>query len=425
MDDLLTDWFWPLVAGACGIMLLGALAGAALDAVSGTRLNVYLRRRGAPPVGNGVLDTFDDCRILCRVADHGARLLLLALLTWHVVRGGLAPSEALGVFLGAGAAGWILLHVLPAAVAHVAAEKLVGRAMGGARVAGRLFGPFARLHEGLVTFLVRVLGGDVERRTEQAVEEEILSAAEEGEREGLIARGGKDMIESIISFYDAEVQGVMTPRTSMVCLPAGMQLAEAVQVATRCGHSRIPVYRANRDDILGILYVKDILGALGAQGWGERPVGDLVRKAYFVPETKKASELFQEFRSERFHIAIVLDEYGGTSGLVTIEDLVEEIVGEIEDEFENRPSRVHVRRVAEGVYDVEGNIHIDELNDLLGIETPDDDGYETLAGFLFSRWGRVPAIGERTELRDADFEIMDADERRIKLVRVRVHRGRA
>ena len=149
-------------------------------------------------------------------------------------------------------------------------------------------------------------------------------------------------------------------------------------------------------------------------------MAQIARKAYFVPESKKVSQLFQEFRSQRFHIAVVLDEYGGTSGLVTIEDILEEIVGEIADEYEQQGAGAQLRRVDDRTSEVDAVMHVDELNERLGIELPEDDSYETLAGFLFSQWGRIPQVGERIAHGGLDFEVVDADERRIKFVRIRV-----
>ena len=250
------------------------------------------------------------------------------------------------------------------------------------------------------------------------MEEEILAAAADGEREGLIERGGKDMIESIISFYDAEAASVMTPRIAMVSMAADLTLPDGVRIATTCGHSRIPVFKGTEDNIVGILYVKDFLRHFGAPGWETRTIGDIVRKAYFVPENKKISALFQEFKTQRFHIAIVLDEYGGTAGLITIEDILEEIVGEIADEFEIQRAGTRLRRIDERTFEVDAAMRADDLEDALDIVLPGEDSYETVAGFLYSLWGRIPRVGEAMAQGRLRFEVVEADERRVKTVRV-------
>jgi len=403
-----------LAAGLCA-----ALFGRSLSNLSGNRLNAYLRKRGMRPVSNRTLDDLDNCAGLLGLLEELLRLGALATLTAAVLRGGLSLWSALALYAALGVFFLVFLEALPGAVARTASEKVVGAALGPLRFLGRSFAPFVQAYEKVEGFFVRAGGGDVEKQAEQAVEDEILSAAEEGEREGVLETGGREMIESIIRFYDVEVREVMTPRTSMVCMDAALTLPEGVKVATACGHSRIPVYKENKDNIVGILYVKDLLQYVGTKEWEEKRIGQVVRKAYFVPESKKISRLFQEFRTQRFHIAVVLDEYGGTSGLVTIEDILEEIVGEIADEYELQKGGAPVRNIDEQTAEADAGVHIDELNERLGLEVPEDGSYETLAGFLFTQFGRIPQIGERLNWGNVVFEVIDADERRIKKVRIR------
>jgi CBS domain containing-hemolysin-like protein len=224
------------------------------------------------------------------------------------------------------------------------------------------------------------------------------------------------MIESIISFSDVKVSEVMTPRTEMVCLDLDEPQDVNLQRAIDCGHSRIPVVRQSKDNVVGLLYVKDLLARLYRQE--EFTLESVVRKPYLVPHTKKIHELFQEFKSHRMHIAIVLDEHGGTAGLVTIEDIIEEIVGDISDEYE-KEEPAPIKRLSSRLVEVDASVHIDDLNEELELEIPEGESYDTMSGFLCCMLGRVPTVGQTLELNGARVEITEADERRVQ--RLRVH----
>ncbi|HAK94093.1 MAG TPA: hypothetical protein DCM87_03565 [Planctomycetes bacterium] len=412
--------FWPAVAGLYAVMAAGAFLARSIEARSETRLNAYLRRRGRPALKAPEQEALDDCGALLGAVDQTGRLLIMGLLAWRAVAEDMSTGTAVGIFAGLIAAVAVGLEVVPRAVSQTIPEPVVARCLG---VLRRLFGvavPLVRTHRAILRFLVRAGGGDLDKRSEEAVEEGILAAAEDGEREGLIERGGKDMIQSIISFYDAEASSVMTPRIAMVAMSADLALPEGIRVATTCGHSRIPVFKGTQDNIVGILYVKDFLRHFGAPGWESLRIEDIVRKAYFVPENKKISALFQEFKTQRFHIAIVLDEYGGTAGLITIEDILEEIVGEIADEFEIQRAGARLRRIDERTFEVEAAMRAGDLERALNLVLPEDDAYETFAGFLYGLWGRIPRVGESIAHGNVRFEVVDADERRIKTVRVHV-----
>ncbi|OQC22030.1 MAG: Magnesium and cobalt efflux protein CorC [Planctomycetes bacterium ADurb.Bin069] len=410
--------FWPAAAGLYAVVAAGAFLARSLETRSETRLNAHLRRRGRPALEASEQEALDDCAVFLGAVDQIGRLVIMGLLAWRAVAEGLTPGETAGLLAGFIAAVVVGLEIAPRAVGRTIPERVVAGSLGPLR---RLFAvavPAVRAHRAALRFLVRAGGGDPDKRSEEAVEEEILAAAADGEREGLIERGGKDMIESIISFYDAEAASVMTPRIAMVSMAADLTLPDGVRIATTCGHSRIPVFKGTEDNIVGILYVKDFLRHFGAPGWETRTIGDIVRKAYFVPENKKISALFQEFKTQRFHIAIVLDEYGGTAGLITIEDILEEIVGEIADEFEIQRAGTRLRRIDERTFEVDAAMRADDLEDALDIVLPGEDSYETVAGFLYSLWGRIPRVGEAMAQGRLRFEVVEADERRVKTVRV-------
>ncbi len=282
-----------------------------------------------------------------------------------------------------------------------------------------LVSPLTRSFRALQKALLRFVGGGKEPTGAALAEEGIRSAVAIGEWEGVLHDQEKSMIESMLEFSDVEVTEVMTPRTEMVCMEATLTVEGAIPQVIDCGHSRIPLYRENIDNIVGILYVKDLLRYVGNEAKRRATLEELGRRVYFVPQTKKVSELLTEFRVNRFHIAMILDEYGGTSGLITIEDIIEEIVGEIEDEYDQGTLST-IRKIDAVTWDLDGRAHISEINEKLGLSLPESGDYDTIAGFLFVLLGKVPEQGEIVEWENLQFRITAADERKIKQLRVHV-----
>ncbi len=238
---------------------------------------------------------------------------------------------------------------------------------------------------------------------------------EAGEQEGLIEREERRLIESIVDFGDTLVREVMTPRPDIVAISVEATLAEVRQVFVEQQYSRVPVYRESLDHIVGFLYVKDLIRLPELQPT-ERVVQQLLRPAYYVPETKKVSELLKEFQRQQVQSAVVVDEYGGTAGLVTIEDLLEEIVGEIRDEYDVELEPV--QQEADGVFVFSGNVPIEELNERLGVSIP-REGFSTIGGFLLAQLGRVPAVSEQFDIDGLHVEVLEAERRRVTRVRIR------
>jgi len=216
------------------------------------------------------------------------------------------------------------------------------------------------------------------------------------------------------------VSDIMTPRTDMVSMPATLSWQAALEFVIQDGHTRIPVCNKNRDDIVGILHTKDLLPEL-AKGPDEpvRPWTTLLRKPYFVPETKPIDVLLQEFQHTRNHMAVVLDEYGGVSGLVTMEDVLEEIVGEIVDEYD-KDLVDGICLLEKGVSEAQGKVHIDEINERLGLQLPDDGDFDTIAGFVFSELGHIPVVGEEVRYKNVRITVLEATRRRIERVRIEI-----
>jgi CBS domain containing-hemolysin-like protein len=237
------------------------------------------------------------------------------------------------------------------------------------------------------------------------------------EKQTTIEDGEKEMIASIFAFSDKLVREVMVPRIDVAAVPVDVPMADALSVIFKDGHSRIPVYRDSIDNIVGILNAKDLLRYL-RDGRTDVPLARILRTAYFIPESKKVDELLQELQQRRVHMAVVVDEYGGTAGIVTIEDLLEEIVGEIQDEYDAEEPTVEA--ITEDEYLFDARVPLDEARKRLGVELPEEGG-DTLGGFIYSQLGRVPAVADRIEYGDTVFEVLSVAGRRIKQVRVSRH----
>lgn len=240
---------------------------------------------------------------------------------------------------------------------------------------------------------------------------------EVGEAEGIIEEKEREMIETLVEFGDTRAGEIMTPRTEICGIPAGSTVKEARDLIIEQKYSRLPVYRDSMDNIEGMIYVRDLLQSW-ADGKEARPVSDILRDAFFVPETKTAAELLKAMQADHVQIAIVIDEYGGVAGLVTVEDILEEIVGEIEDEDTEQDEIIEIIEGKDGYWDVVGSTEIDKIERLVDLDLEDDD-YTTIAGFVTSEAGYVPKKGEKLSLHGLEIEILRADEKKIHLLRLR------
>lgn len=261
--------------------------------------------------------------------------------------------------------------------------------------------------------IVGMFGIDVSESDHQVTEEEIKMMLDVGEEEGLFRETGKEMINSIFEFDDTILREVMTPRTEITALPVSAAIEDVVSAVR---YSRIPVYQDNIDNIIGILYVKDLLSFLKDKDKSTFNITELMRPAYYVPDAKKTDELFKEMQQKNIHMAVVIDEYGGTAGLVTIEDLLEEIVGNIFDEFDEKED--DVEKISDDTYIVSGRLSIEEISELLDVQIPDEDDYETIAGFVLGLLGKMPVVNDMVQYEDVTFTIVSLDEKRIEKIKV-------
>ncbi|HET6429200.1 MAG TPA: hemolysin family protein [Phycisphaerae bacterium] len=249
---------------------------------------------------------------------------------------------------------------------------------------------------------------------ETAVKAEILQVASDGQAEGAVDAAEMEMIESVIEFGDQRAGEIMTPRTDIVALPVDADGEQVRRTVVEAGHTRIPVYDGDVDHIVGVLYAKDLLNVPDPT---QADLRRIMRKPFFIPDTKLLDELLREFKARKSHMAIVLDEYGGTAGLVTVEDVIEEIMGDISDEYD-RPESALMRRLDDRSVEVDGRMYIDDLNDALGLSVPEEEDYDTVAGFVSSELGAIGQEGETLTACGAVFTILAADDRKIHRLRV-------
>lgn len=247
--------------------------------------------------------------------------------------------------------------------------------------------------------------------------EDFQALMEVGEAEGIIEEKERELIETMVEFSETKAGEIMTPRTEICALPIDATVKQARDLIIEEKYSRIPVFRENIDNIEGILYVRDLLIAW-AEGKENESIATLLRDAFFIPETKSASELLKNMQSNHVQIAIVIDEYGGVAGIVSVEDIIEEIVGEIEDEDIEDEEIIEIIEGADGYFDVLGSTEIDKIERLFDMEIEDDD-FTTIAGLVTSEVGYVPKPAEKLTIRGLDIEIIKADEKRIHLLRLR------
>lgn len=249
-------------------------------------------------------------------------------------------------------------------------------------------------------------------------DEDIQALLEVGEAEGIIEEDEREMIESMVEFAETRAGEIMTPRTEICAVPVDSTIGSVRDLIIAEKYSRLPVYRENIDNIEGTIYVRDLLQVWAEGGREDEPISPLLRDAFFVPETKTAAELLKTMQVNHIQLAIVVDEYGGVAGIVTVEDLIEEIVGEIEDEDTEDEEIIEIIEGEDGYFDVLGSTEIDKIERLFDIELEDDD-YTTIAGMVTSKAGHIPKIGEVLAIRGLEIEVRLADEKKIGLLRVR------
>lgn len=306
----------------------------------------------------------------------------------------------------------VLGELVPKKIAMQRAEKLSFKVVGILQIVASVCKPFIWFLSLSTNFVTRLLGFDPNAGEESVTEEEILMMVDAGEEKGVFEETTKDMISNIFDFDDRTVSELMTHRTEMTAAEDIDSVSDVVKMALEDGHSRIPIYHEDVDDIRGILYVKDLLRYVGDADAEKIVLTDIMRPAYFVPESKKCGDLFAELTAKRLQMAIVCDEYGGTSGLITMEDLLEAIVGNMQDEYDNEEEEIS--QLSENSFTVDGATALDEVSDLIGVDLPEGD-YDTIAGFVVEQLGRIPQPDEHpvVTFENVTLTVEEVEDRRI------------
>lgn len=313
----------------------------------------------------------------------------------------------------------VLGELAPKKIAMQKPEKVSFAVVKSLLVFSKIANPFVKVLSLSTNGLVRLFGIDPNAGEDIVTEEEIRMMVDVGEEKGVIENTQKEMINNIFEFDDIDVSDIMTHRTDIACIEADELLSEIMPLAIEYGYSRIPVYDDDPDNIVGIVYVKDLLKYVGSSLPKSKKLRDVMREAFYIPETKRCGELFNEMTEKHVQMAIVVDEYGGTAGLVTLEDLLEAIVGNIQDEYDNEDEEIS--KIDDSTFTVDGITDIEEVEEQLGIKFPEGD-YDTLGGFIISLLGFLPSDGEMNTVQyeNIEFTVLNVEERRIGKVNVHI-----
>ncbi|MGV6815055.1 MAG: hemolysin family protein [Phycisphaerales bacterium] len=430
---MMAGW-WLIVS-----LTLAALAGVfasltlALHTLSRLRITSHIQDHEDEQITGRVRAILDDIQghavaiaffqSILRIAS------LIACMYWAAAMRHLTTPDAVSIGLGS-LIGlmilWLCTTLIPAAVAHHAGENIVVRLSPLIRLAHMAFVPILPLWR-FTNEVVRRLAGAEQSSKEIAISgSDIRSIVEDDEVQEQLDETERDMLEAVVEFRSTSVEQIMTPRTEINALEYTDDLEEIQAFINEHGHSRHPVYSENLDHIEGMLYSKDLLKWIISHGNNAKPfvLKELLREPSFVPETKTVRELLAQLLADQVHIAIILDEYGGTSGLVTMEDIVEEIFGEIQDEYEEPEDQAGVVIDPEkACAEIDARTEIDDANDELeplDIELPESDDYDTVAGFVNTVLGRIPEEGEAFTHDQVRIEILEAEPTRV--IRLRVWR---
>lgn len=320
----------------------------------------------------------------------------------------------------------VAADVLPWTVARVASEPFLFRFWPAIRFVQFIFAPALWLARVLDRGAHRLAGrGEPEQDDASVINEEIRTVVDEGEKEGLLESDASAMIYRVMELQDEDVGAIMTPRTEMFCLAVESSLEEARLKLIESGHSRIPIIGESTDDIQGILYAKDLLKALAPENAGAplSALKNILREPFYIPVTTQIPALLELMKRQKVQIAIVLDEYGGVAGLATMEDILEEIVGEIADEYDEDVAVEEVQEVAPNIVEVDARVHLDDLNRRFDFGLPEDGEFDTIGGFVFSQLGRVPRVGEVVQWELLRITILAADKRKATRLRLELSTG--
>ena len=313
----------------------------------------------------------------------------------------------------------VLGELAPKRMAMQRPEPIAYKVVGILLVVKKMTSPFVKVLSASTNLIVRLFGFDPNADEEGVTEEEIRMMVDVGQEKGVIEDIQKEMIDNIFEFDDIDVSDIMTHRTDMCAVEDTDSLEDVVSISIEYGYSRIPVFHEDPDNIIGIIYIKDLLKYVSGSLPKDIKPTDVMRQAYYVPFSKSCGQLFNEMTEKRIQMAVVVDEYGGTAGIITMEDLIEAIVGNIRDEYDDEDEEIV--EVDENTFTVDGTAYIEEVNELVGDVIPEGD-YDTLGGFIISQLGFLPKDGDMNcvTYRNLKFTILNVEDKRIGKVKVEI-----
>ncbi|MCA9114105.1 MAG: HlyC/CorC family transporter [Planctomycetaceae bacterium] len=411
-----------VTVGLCAFVL--ALARHSLRDFSFSRLEEVCRARNRPARFSLIHRWHDQAFLVAEIAFCLTAGLMSVLLVEWLLPETWPKSDARAwatlVLEGFGLIAGLLLALvaLPWSLSQVAGERFLFWLWPLLHVLLTVAAPLRGLVRRL-DVLTHRLSGIPERNNEDGAQitEELQSVIDEGQREGQLDSEARSMIQRVIALQEDDAASVMRPRTSMRSISVDCSLLEAREKLLEFGHSRVPVVGENSDDIIGILYAKDLLQYLGTDGSQSASLRDIVREPFYVPETTGIDKLLELMKRRKVHLAIVIDEYSGVAGLVTMEDILEEIVGDIHDEYDPEED-TGIRLVSDGVIEVDSEVHIDDLNEQFEFDLPEDGDFETIGGFVYDHFGRIPVSGESFTWKAVHLTVLQATPRRIRTLRL-------
>ncbi len=414
-------WIVLLIFLLTGGALFFSVNAIALRTFSRVKLQNAFKAANKEDLTDGLVKNAEKLILACSLYRLILNMCVLLLLLAVFARLRNGPPQFIDyilTFIIAAAIFSIFTLAIPHAWAKYAGEKILSRTYRLLTFCAAIASPvlyILQIYDGFI----RRLAGVVETTPDQLQEEkqeEFLNGLEQRRMEGVVDEEQQQMIESVLELSDTTADEIMTPRTDIVAVEVSSDLQTVLDIINSAGHTRVPVYEGNIDNIIGLIYAKDLLTEVGKTEADFR-LRDKLRKAYFVPETKPLRSLLHEFQNQKLHIAIVLDEYGGTAGIVTLEDILEELVGEITDEYEE-PTPKLVREIDRSTIEADARTYVDDLNDEFEMNLPEDEDYDTIGGFVFSHLGYVPKTGQTFDYKNLKFTITSAEARRIKRIKI-------
>lgn len=418
-----TILFWCMIGGFA-LTTFSAIATLVLNEIAWHELEEYCKQKKQPELFGRIFDLRDQLAL-----GAGIFQMIVTALTAVAMTGWLLDSRSVGDLSGRdlvsifGLVAFCLVFSgswIPWAVARIGSVPFLFRTWRWWWVVSALAWPLMLGGQFVSALIARASGQrEDEDDEEEAFEDEILSMVSEGEHDGFLESDARDMIEGVMELDDNDVATAMTHRSKVDAMEEGTTWEEMVTFVVDSGRTRIPVYRNKIDNIVGLLYAKDLLRESLRSESKRRPLSKLLRDPLFVPESTLLDEMLSKFLHVRTHMAIVQDEYGGLAGVITIEDILEEIVGEIVDETDKDKSE-DITILNSHQADVLGTVHVDLLNETLGVELPEDDQFDTVSGLIMHQLNEIPRSGRELTLGRVQFNIQEANRRQIKSVRVTV-----